>query len=87
MPTFHFVKEVLQPYLRTAGREKAARTQETERWIEKKLQFFSGYFLSEEGRSANELTGSVVIAYREARKLRASALCRLSASWRWRARL
>jgi len=68
MPTFNFVKEVLQPYLRTAGREKAARTQETERWIEKKLQFFSGYFLSEEGRSANELTGSVVTAYREARK-------------------
>lgn len=68
MPTFNFVKEVLQPYLRTAGREKAARTQETERWIARKLEFFSGYFLSEEGRSANELTGSVVTAYREARK-------------------
>lgn len=73
MPEYHFVREVLRPYLRDTRNEKSLETQKVESYISNTLErFFKGYYLTftPEHWSGRHLilNGKAVRDYRDMRK-------------------
>ena len=70
MNAFHFVNEILNPYVGETKSSKKSTGQETQEYCRRRLEeFFDGWYLANDTRAAHRVViGSVVRDYREQRR-------------------
>jgi integrase len=72
MPAFHFVDDVLLPYMRSTSEDRRTSTQKTEASCFRRLEaFFDAHYLCDDEKVFRRtITGATVAQYREWRKLK-----------------